>query len=114
MIKLKKVEIDKYKSFLEKQEIDIEDGVTRIVGKNESGKTALLEAMAKFNYFDSSDDTFKFNSTNEYPRGLLKKYQQEYPDDKFPVITGNPQSTIKIKSLIIKPTNPYSLLLAVK
>lgn len=42
MIKLKKVEIEKYKSFLEKQTIDIEDGVTRIVGKNESGKTALL------------------------------------------------------------------------
>ncbi len=87
MIKLKKVEIDKYKSFLEKQEIDIEDGVTRVVGKNESGKTALLEAMAKFNYFDSSDDSFNFNSTNDYPRGLLKKYQQEYPNDDFPVIS---------------------------
>lgn len=87
MIKLRKVEINKYKSFLEKQEIDIEDGVTRIVGKNESGKTALLEAMAKFNYFDSDDDSFNFNSTNDYPRGLLKKYQQEYPDDDFAVIS---------------------------
>lgn len=87
MIKLKKVEINKYKSFLEKQEIDIEDGVTRVVGKNESGKTALLEAMAKFNYFDSHDDSFNFNSTNDYPRGLLKKYQQEYPDDDFAVIS---------------------------
>lgn len=87
MIKLRKIEINKYKSFLEKQEIDIEDGVTRIVGKNESGKTALLEAMAKFNYFDSDDDSFNFNSTNDYPRGLLKKYQQEYPDDDFAVIS---------------------------
>ena len=50
MIKLKNVVINKYKSFLEKQEIEIEDGVTRIVGKNESGKTALLEAMAKFEH----------------------------------------------------------------
>lgn len=87
MIKLRKVEINKYKSFLEKQEIDIEDGVTRVVGKNESGKTALLEAMAKFNYFDSDDDSFNFNSTNDYPRGLLKKYQQEYPNDDFAVIS---------------------------
>ena len=87
MIKLKKVEINKYKSFLEKQEIDIEDGVTRVVGKNESGKTALLEAMAKFNYFDSNDDTFNFNSTNDYPRGLLKTYQQEYPNDDYSVIS---------------------------
>ena len=61
MIKLKKVKINKYKSFLEEQEIEIEDGVTRIVGKNESGKTALLEAISKFNYFDSTDDKFKFN-----------------------------------------------------
>lgn len=86
MIKLKKVEINKYKSFLDKQEIDIENGVTRIVGKNESGKTALLEALAKFNYFDSEDTDFNFNSTNDYPRGMLKKYQQEYPDDDFQVI----------------------------
>ena len=87
MIKLKNVVINKYKSFLEKQEIEIEDGVTRIVGKNESGKTALLEAMAKFNYFDSKDKTFTFNSTNDYPRGELKRYQQEYPNEDFDVIT---------------------------
>lgn len=87
MIKLKKVVINKYKSFLEKQEIEIEDGVTRIVGKNESGKTALLEAIAKFNYFDSNDKTFSFNSTNDYPRGELKRYQQEYPNEDFDVIT---------------------------
>ncbi len=86
MIKLKKVEINKYKSFLEKQEIDIEDGVTRIVGKNESGKTALLEAISKFNYFDSRDDKFKFNATNDYPRGSLKKYEQDFPENDFEVI----------------------------
>ena len=87
MVKLKNVVINKYKSFLEKQEIEIEDGVTRIVGKNESGKTALLEAMAKFNYFDPKDKTFTFNSTNDYPRGELKRYQQEYPNEDFEVIT---------------------------
>ena len=87
MVKLKNVVINKYKSFLEKQEIEIEDGVTRIVGKNESGKTALLEAMAKFNYFDPKDKTFTFNSTNDYPRGELKRYQQEYPNEDFDVIT---------------------------
>lgn len=86
MIKLKKVEIEKYKSFLEKQTIDIEDGVTRIVGKNESGKTALLEAISKFNYFDSTDKKFEFNATNDYPRGALKKYQQDYPQNDFEVI----------------------------
>ena len=86
MIKLKEVKINKYKSFLEEQTITIEDGVTRIVGKNESGKTALLEAIAKFNYFDSNDDKFEFNATNDYPRGTLKKYEQDYPKNDFEVI----------------------------
>lgn len=87
MITLKKVEIDKYKSFLEKQEINVEAGVTRIVGKNESGKTAFLEALAKFNYFDETDVAYHFDSTNDYPRGLLKKYQQEFPNNDFCVIS---------------------------
>ena len=86
MITLKKVEIEKYKSFLEKQTIEIENGVTRIVGKNESGKTALLEAIAKFNYFDENDETFQFNSINDYPRGYLKKYEQDFPNNDFEVI----------------------------
>ena len=74
MIKLKNVVINKYKSFLEKQEIEIEDGVTRIVGKNESGKTALLEAMAKFNYFDSKDKTFTFNKLFDIMSMEMSKY----------------------------------------
>ena len=86
MITLKKVEIEKYKSFLEKQSIEIEDGVTRVVGKNESGKTALLEAIAKFNYFDKKDKAFEFNPTNDYPRGYLKKYQQDFQNNDFDVI----------------------------
>ena len=98
MIKLKKVELEKYKSFLEKQTIEIEDGVTRIVGKNESGKTALLEAIAKFNYFDSKDSTFDFNPTNDYPRGSLKKYQQDFPNDDFEVI----RCTFEISKEIIE------------
>ena len=37
---LKKVTIHKYKSFLTEQSYTVEDHITRIVGKNESGKTA--------------------------------------------------------------------------
>ena len=100
MIKLKNVEIDKYKSFLDKQKIEIESGVTRVVGKNESGKTALLEAIAKFNYFDSTDEVFKFNSTNDYPRGYLKRYQQDNPKDDFKVITCTFELSDKLLTLI--------------
>lgn len=76
MIKLKKVKISKYKSYLETQEVPIEDKITTLVGKNESGKTAFLEAIAKFNYFEE-DQKFRFDVTSDYPRNELKKYQKE-------------------------------------
>lgn len=71
-MKLKKVEIKKYKSFEEAQEFEIQDDITILVGMNESGKTSALEAIAKTNYFQN-DDSFKFNVTHDYPRRQKKK-----------------------------------------
>ena len=72
---LKQVCINKYKSFLTKQTFNVEQGITRIVGKNESGKTAILEALAKFNYFEENDN-FKFNPTFDYPKSEFIDYQR--------------------------------------
>ncbi|GKW46905.1 AAA family ATPase [Planococcus sp. NCCP-2050] len=72
---LKKVKINKYKSFLQEQSIDVEPKTTRLVGKNESGKTSFLEALAKFNYFEE-DTEKKFNETFDYPKNELKSYQR--------------------------------------
>ena len=68
----------KYKSFLTEQFYTVEDQITRIVGKNESGKTALLEALAKSNYFESNAE-FKFNKDLDYPRSELIKVRNENP-----------------------------------
>lgn len=87
MVKLKQVTVNKYKSFLTEQTVTIEDGVTRLVGKNESGKTAFLEALAKFNYFDSEDARFKFDKTHDYPRYDLKQYEQRNPENNHEVVT---------------------------
>ena len=86
MMRLKHVEVNKYKSFLTSQEVNVEDGVTRIVGKNESGKTAFLEALAKFNYFDPKDTRFTFDKTRDYPRNELKMYEQRFPDNNHEVV----------------------------
>ena len=75
MLILKEVKITKYKSYLETQLVPIEDKITTLVGKNESGKTAFLEAIAKFNYFEK-DSKFQFDVTADYPRNELKKYQR--------------------------------------
>ena len=75
---LKKVTIHKYKSFLTEQSYEVESTITRIVGKNESGKTALLEALAKSNYFEDNSE-FKFDKDLDYPRSDLTKVRSENP-----------------------------------
>lgn len=71
-LKLKSVEIHKYKCFENTQSFDVEDDVTVLVGLNESGKTSALEALAKTRYF-TEDDSFVFNATHDYPRKEKKK-----------------------------------------
>lgn len=77
-MKLTKVSIHKYKSFLTEQTYEVESQITRIVGKNESGKTALLEALAKSNYFEDNAD-FQFDKDLDYPRSELTKVRTENP-----------------------------------
>lgn len=77
-MKLKKVTIHKYKSFLTEQTYEVESQITRIVGKNESGKTALLEALAKSNYFEDNAE-FQFDKDLDYPRSELIKAKNENP-----------------------------------
>lgn len=81
MIKLEKVIIHKYKSIEAQQNLEIEENVTILVGMNESGKTSVLEALAKSNYFEN-DAKFKFNTTHDYPRKEKKKIDKsgEVPD----------------------------------
>jgi predicted ATPase len=75
MMKLKHVKINKYKCITSEQEFQVNDEITILVGKNESGKTAILETIAKTNYF-TSDTTFTFNKTLDYPRSELKAYEK--------------------------------------
>lgn len=77
-MKLTRVTIHKYKSFLTEQTYEVESQITRIVGKNESGKTALLEALAKSNYFEDNTE-FKFDKDLDYPRSELIKAKKENP-----------------------------------
>lgn len=74
-MKLTNVTIHKYKSYDQSQSFPIDNDITIIVGKNESGKTAILEAIAKTNYF-SDDDDFKFNPIHDYPRKEKKRYDK--------------------------------------
>ncbi|MDR1793901.1 MAG: ATP-binding protein [Erysipelotrichaceae bacterium] len=76
---LKKVTIFKYKSFFSEQTFPVGEGLTRVIGKNESGKSALLEALAKSNYFEINPE-FSFDKTRDYPRGQLALLGTTSPD----------------------------------
>ncbi len=71
-MKLTKATVHKYKCIDNDQSFAIEDGITVLVGMNESGKTSVLEALAKSNYFQD-DAAFKFNLTHDYPRREKKR-----------------------------------------
>jgi len=74
-MKLTHVTIQKYKCYESPQEFHVEDDITVLVGKNEAGKTAILEAIAKTNYF-TEDKAFKFDPVLDYPRKEKKKYDR--------------------------------------
>lgn len=80
-MKLTKVDIHKFKCFESEQSFDVEKDVTVLVGMNESGKTSLLEAVAKTNYFQD-DPAFKFNLTHDFPRKEKKKVDKSGEDPK--------------------------------
>ena len=72
MIELKSVTIHKYKCIEKDNSFEVDGKVTVLVGMNESGKTSILEAIAKTNYFEA-DEKFKFNKTHDYPRKEKKE-----------------------------------------
>lgn len=71
MIRLVKATVFKYKCVEQEQSFSVEPDITVLVGMNESGKTSLLEALAKVNYFENDPD-FVFKTTHDYPRKQKK------------------------------------------
>lgn len=78
-MKLKGVKVYKYKCIENEQFFEVEDGITILVGMNESGKTSILEAIAKSNYFEN-DEKFRFNTTHDYPRREKKVMEKSGTD----------------------------------
>lgn len=72
-MKLKNLRIQNYKCILDSTEFSISD-VTCLVGKNESGKSAILQALYKLNPIEK--DKTSFNYLDEYPRNELSEYEQ--------------------------------------
>lgn len=73
-MKLTKVQVNYFRNILDSTEVDIQDDVTCLVGKNESGKTAFLEALRRLN---SAQGNLRFNIGQHYPAWLEKKHRRQ-------------------------------------
>lgn len=74
MITLIRVQVHKYKSIDNSTPVAINDDVTVLVGKNESGKTAFLEALHKA--LPLGDE--KFNYIFDYPKREYVRYRPRH------------------------------------
>ncbi|WP_411700492.1 AAA family ATPase [Conyzicola sp.] len=70
-MKLVAVTVQRFRNFVEPQRVDIEDDVTVLIGKNESGKTTILKALHRLN--PANGDGQRFDLVTEYPRWRLTR-----------------------------------------
>ena len=78
-MRLSKVHVTEFKSVQDSGEFGIGD-VTCLVGKNESGKTTLLEALYRINPIVESET--KFSVTHDYPKFEVEDYLQDVESGK--------------------------------
>ncbi|HET9177386.1 MAG TPA: AAA family ATPase [Terriglobia bacterium] len=74
MIKLIRAHVFKYKSIEDSSPVQIDENVTVLVGKNESGKSAFLEALHKALPLTSA----KFDYVFDYPRKDYVRYRSQH------------------------------------
>lgn len=80
-MKLIRVRIQNYRSVEDSEEFEIGD-LTCLVGKNEAGKTALLNAMRGY----SPAQPFVFDETIDYPRRFATRFEERHPEGQAEVI----------------------------
>lgn len=82
-MKLIKAHVTNYRSVIDTGVFTL-SGTTCLVGKNESGKTTVLQALERLNPYDQSKK--KYNKDLEYPRGYLSEYEERHGGKEARVI----------------------------
>jgi len=80
---LKSAHVTNFKSIEDCDEVAIDPDVTVLVGQNESGKTAFLQALNKA---ASVDKDASFDIYQDYPRRLLNQYERRHKSDPDEVV----------------------------
>ena len=82
-MKLISVHVTNFKSIEDSGVVPIDPSVTVLVGQNESGKTAFLQALNKSRPVEQG---IKFNVIEDYPRRLLNEYEEVHPANPAKVV----------------------------
>ena len=98
-MKLKNVTITNFRSVENSGPFSIEQ-VTCLVGKNEAGKSAILQALASLNPHPSTP--FKLDKERDYPRRFLTEYAARHSADEAIVVTTIWEITDEEKAAIKK------------
>ncbi|HMV65830.1 MAG TPA: AAA family ATPase, partial [Myxococcota bacterium] len=72
-MKLTSFRITDYRSITDTGQIEVDPRITCLVGKNESGKTTVLQALRRINPVHATN----FNLTLDFPRNRLIQHQRE-------------------------------------
>ena len=72
-MKLKQFTVSNFRSIWNSGPVDVDDRITCLVGKNESGKTALLQALHRSHPVDESSPGF--DTTYDYPKREVEDYR---------------------------------------
>lgn len=71
-VRLESFRVTSFRNILDSTQIPVDEHVTCLVGKNESGKTALLQALHRVN---PAQDV-RFDLEDQYPRWLLSRHRR--------------------------------------
>ncbi|MCW5771091.1 MAG: AAA family ATPase [Rhodospirillaceae bacterium] len=80
-MKLARVHVTDFQSVRNSGIFEIGD-ITCLVGKNESGKTALLQALYRLNPFVAADG--RYSVTDDFPRAAVEDYRIDVEDGRRP------------------------------
>lgn len=83
-MKLLKVQVQNFRSAEDTGEFSIE-GVTCLVGKNEAGKSAVLQALAALNPHPATP--VMLDKERDYPRRYLTSYETRHPKEDAVVVS---------------------------
>lgn len=113
-MKLKTLRVTNFRCIEDSGELKLDD-VTCLVGKNEAGKSALLQAIAGLN----SDPLtpVAYDKERDYPRRFLTAYEKRHPEGEAVVVTStwelnpNEQAALTIEFGPNSLSSPYVTIL---